>query len=50
MQSPEKLTFALVAAFLLPILAVLGMNYETIQRQTTPSPANGRMIYVTADR
>ena len=49
MLSPEKLTFGLVAAFLLPIVAVLGMNYKSIQRQMTPSPDNGRMIYVTTN-
>jgi hypothetical protein len=50
MQCPNKLAVLIALAFLLPVVVVCGMNYETIKAQLTPHPDNGYMIYLTSRR
>jgi len=50
MQCPNNLAILIASAFLLPVLAVLGMNYDTINERMTPRPENGHMIYITSPR
>lgn len=50
MHCPNKLTILIASAFLLPVVAVLGANYETISQRMTPRPENGYMIYITSPR
>jgi len=50
MNYDQKLGYAMCLAFFLPIGVVYYLNYDEVQRQCTPSPNNGRMIYFTANR
>jgi hypothetical protein len=50
MHCPNKLAILIASAFLLPVVAVLGMNYETISQRMEPRPENGYMIYITSPR
>lgn len=50
MHCPNKLAILIASAFLLPVVAVLGTNYETISRRMEPRPENGYMLYITSPR